>query len=234
MDAMMASEESAHAPNAVEHKDDEQGDSVTDPQIIFQERWTAKEKRIRKNSAIGHLSGWRLIPVIIKSNDDLRQEQICAQLISLMNDILIEDGVNIFLRPYEIIALSEDSGMIEAIPDTISLDCLKKRHVRYTTLRAFYQDFFTSPRNNFISFQIAQENFIRSLAPYSIVCYLLQIKDRHNGNILLDTEGHIIHIDYGFILGKCVVQYTQRIYLTFVFENREYTGREYTLRVCTL
>ena len=46
------------------------------PAVVFKEDWNAKTERLRKRSIHGSHPGWRLLPILVKSNDDLRQEQV--------------------------------------------------------------------------------------------------------------------------------------------------------------
>jgi phosphatidylinositol 4-kinase len=134
--------------------------------------------------------------VIVKCGDDLRQELLAYQYLTLLQKVWKEEHVPLYIRPYKIQVLSSDSGLIEPILNTVSLHQVKKNS-KMSLLEYFLQEFGALNSEEFLS---AQRNFVQSCAAYCIVSYLIQVKDRHNGNILLDNEGHIIHIDYGYIL----------------------------------
>ncbi|CAL0306660.1 unnamed protein product [Lupinus luteus] len=163
------------------------------------ELWEAKKERIRKASIYGKIPGWDLRSVIVKSGDDCRQEHLAVQLISHFYDIFQEAGLPLWLRPYEVLCTSSYTALIETISDTASLHSIKSRYPNISSLREFFNAKY---EENSPSFNLAQRNFVESMAGYSLVCYLLQVKDRHNGNLLLDEEGHIIHIDFGFMLSN--------------------------------
>ncbi|XP_042492202.1 phosphatidylinositol 4-kinase beta 1-like isoform X1 [Macadamia integrifolia] len=163
------------------------------------ELWEVKKERIRKASIHGKLPGWDLCSFIVKSGDDCRQEHLAVQLVSHFYDIFQEAGLPLWLRPYEVLVTSSYTALIETIPDTASLHSIKSRFPTISSLREFFVEKY---EENSPSFKLAQRNFVESMAGYSILCYLLQVKDRHNGNLLMDEEGHIIHIDFGFMLSN--------------------------------
>ncbi|CAG9329930.1 PI4KB_9 [Blepharisma stoltei] len=169
--------------------------------IISQNQETSQQqaKRIRSRSIFGELKTWRMLKVIVKVGDDLLQEQIAMQLVYKFQEIFKEDGLNLWLRPYEILATGHNSGLVECIPDAQSLDSIKKSLPHeYQSLKDFFR--IRYGQDDLSRYKKALSNFVESLAGYSLLCYILQIADRHNGNILMDNEGHIIHIDFGFIL----------------------------------
>lgn len=165
---------------------------------VYGELWSWKEERILSKSPFRNLNGTKLMPFIVKAGDDLRQEQLAIQLISQFKKIFDEEGIDVFLRPFTVMSVSSESGFVEVITDAVSVHSLKKRTPNFVSLLDYFERAFGEIGTR--SFRAAQRRFIRSMAGYSLVTYFLQIKDRHNGNIMIDVHGRVIHIDFGFML----------------------------------
>lgn len=163
---------------------------------VFGKPMNILQEEIKQNSPYKNFKSYKLINFIAKADDDLRQELLAMQLIKFFDKIFKKENIQLKLHPYEILITSSSSGLLEFLQNTCSIDGIKKKMVTDSkSLYLFYKKYFKE------NFEEAQINFTRSLAAYSLICYYLKIKDRHNGNILIDMYGNIIHIDFGFILG---------------------------------
>lgn len=200
----LASEDSVSGTKG-RHSDD-------DPSAVnLGEDWQSRKARIRRASKFGNHPHWDLVSVIVKTGDDLRQEALASQLIQRAAQIWKANGVGVWVRRMLILITSANSGLVETITNALSLHSIKKALTAaqvseggdpraIAQLKQHFELKFGGERSG--RYARAVQNFVQSLAAYSVLCYLLQIKDRHNGNILVDAEGHIIHIDFGFMLSN--------------------------------
>lgn len=132
---------------------------------------------------------------IFKVRDDLSMDCLILQLIETINRIFSNIGLDVSLKGYQAFVTGRMSGIIEVIENSKTIHEIKPGNL----LSHYIQNFGSIGSD---SFKVAQQNFVKSLAPYSLVTYLFHIKDRHNANIMIDKEGHVIHIDFGFIFGR--------------------------------
>lgn len=194
--------------SGVERKADRDDPSAA----TFGEEWTVKRERIRKSSPYGWCKNWDLLSVIVKTGADLRQEAFACQLIHVCDKIWKKAGIPVWVKRMQILVTGESAGLIETITNGTSLHSLKRSLTiasiasgknpkgRIASLKEHFVKTFGEPDSE--TYKAAVDAFTRSLAAYSVVCYILQLKDRHNGNVLIDNQGHIIHIDFGFMLSN--------------------------------
>lgn len=132
---------------------------------------------------------------IFKVGDDCRQDVLALQIITLLRNAFKCAGLPLYLNPYGVLPTGYERGIIEVVPDTKSRAGMGE--LTDVGLYEIFQSRYGAPGTP--SFEAARRQFILSEAGYAVASYILQSKDRHNGNILVDSTGRIVHIDFGFI-----------------------------------
>ena len=133
-----------------------------------------KKKIVQQMSPFGKLPGWTMKTFIVKAGDDLRKEVLAMQLIEFMQHVFAVEGLDIYLRPYQITCTGYQAGLVEFIEGAKSIDRIKKSASRVpATLKEYFEFNFGPSYSVFHS--KAVENFVKSMAGYSLVTYLLQV-----------------------------------------------------------
>ena len=131
---------------------------------------------------------------IFKVGDDCRQDILALQMVAAFRGIFNSVGLDVYVYPYRVTATAPGCGVIDVLPNSISRDMLGREAVNGL------HDYFITKYGgeHSVRYQQARAEFVKSMAAYSVISYLMQFKDRHNGNIMVDDKGHILHIDFGF------------------------------------
>jgi len=132
---------------------------------------------------------------IMYKKDDLQKDVLVMGAIRIMKVILQQAGIVAPLTTYSILATSSTDGFIEIVKESQTLyalqqeGSLKDRLVQCARITGKQLD-------------AVQDRFMRSVAAYCVVTYLLGIGDRHLDNLMLAPSGELFHIDFSFVLGR--------------------------------
>ncbi|KAK2748899.1 Phosphatidylinositol (PI) 3-kinase [Myotisia sp. PD_48] len=145
------------------------------------------------------LADGRKYPTIFKVGDDLRQDQLVIQIITLMDRLLQKENLDLKLSPYRILATGANAGAVQFVPST-SLSAATAKYKG--SLLAFLKANNPDESEPLGVRKEAMDTYIKSCAGYCVITYLLGVGDRHLDNLLLAPDGHFFHADFGFILGR--------------------------------
>lgn len=155
--------------------------------------------------------------IIFKSGDDLRQDQLIMQLISLMDGLLKKVNLDLGLLTYGILATGPTDGIMEFVRGSMPISAVVSEYGRNSAAVLNYlKEHNPDPKGPLGMKAQAMDMFVRSCASSCVVTYILGIGDRfvyfsysihiicfrHLDNIMIRTNGQLFHIDFGFIFGR--------------------------------
>ncbi|XP_045775487.1 phosphatidylinositol 3-kinase catalytic subunit type 3 [Maniola jurtina] len=135
---------------------------------------------------------------IFKHGDDLRQDQLILQMITLMDKLLRRENLDLKLTPYKVLATSSKHGFLQFIESVTVAEALATEG----SIQNFFRKYNPCEGAPYGIKPDTMDTYIRSCAGYCVITYLLGVGDRHLDNLLLTKAGALFHIDFGYILGR--------------------------------
>ncbi|KAK4173181.1 kinase-like domain-containing protein [Triangularia setosa] len=142
----------------------------------------------------------RKYPILFKTGDDLRQDQLVIQIITLMDNLLLKENLDLKLSPYKILATSTSAGLSQFVP-SMTFQGISSKY-RTNPAQAYLKQNNPDAQGPFGMRKESLDTFVRSCAGYCVITYILGVGDRHLDNLLLAPDGHFFHADFGYILGR--------------------------------
>lgn len=129
---------------------------------------------------------------ILFKREDIRKDAIVIGMAKLCRKLLQENDIHVPFISYDVVPTSPTSGFIEIVQQS-------------KTLNEIFQE---GTINNYLQIHNPEkkigdilENYMKSLAFWTIFTYLLGVGDRHLDNIMLTSGGILFHIDYSYVFG---------------------------------
>jgi phosphatidylinositol 3-kinase len=138
--------------------------------------------------------------IIFKTGDDLRQDQLVIQIITLIDSLLLKENLDLKLTPYRILATAPAAGAVQFIHPSIALSAISTKY--RGSITSYLQQHNPDSAGPLGIRKETMDTYIKSCAGYCVITYILGVGDRHLDNLLLQPNGRFFHIDFGFILGR--------------------------------
>jgi phosphatidylinositol 3-kinase len=129
---------------------------------------------------------------ILFKREDIRKDATAMSMAKLCKRLLEENQIQVPFISYDVVPTTPTSGFIEIV-----------QHSK--TLHEIFQE---GTINNYLQIHNPEkkigdilDNYMKSLAFWTIFTYLLGVGDRHLENIMLTSDGVLFHIDYSYVFG---------------------------------